>query len=511
MNDTSPSVETLELKAKLLGSLLTFTKMFYKLRTGRDFRISYPVGRESHFITVCRNLVKVQRGEINRLIINIPPRYGKTELLIHFVAWSLAQYPDSNFLYVSYSHTLAKKQTQTIREIINLPYYRKLFDIRIADNSSAKDDFELESGGSVYAAGAGGTITGRGAGIMGCNRFGGCIVIDDIHKPDEATSDVIREGIIDWYYNTMQSRLNDGVRTPIVFIGQRVHEYDLPSHLLSSENNWDKLIIPALDVVKNALYPELHSKQDLLDMQQKEAYVFASQYQQNPTPAGGGIWKEEDFLLLDETPHIIATFITADTAETDKDYNDKTVFSFWGVYKIVQQNIESEMYGLYWIDCVELSIEPRDLKNEFLAFYAGCMQYQIKPNLAAIEKKSTGVTLVSILKDMQGLQILEIERTKASGSKASRYLEIQPYIASKRITLSRYGKHVKMCLDHCKKITANNTHRFDDIADTLYDAVKIALIDKLILTMSIPEAKESETKIIDAFVDKLGKLNKRAY
>ena len=503
--------EFYDLQAELLGSFLTFTRLFYELRTGRKFIVSEPINRESHFITVAKALTKVFRGEITRLIINVPPRHGKTELLIHFVAWALAHYSDSNFLYISYAHNLAKRQTQTIRDILTLPYYRKMFDITLSDESTAKDDFVLNNGGSVYAAGAGGTITGHGAGIMGCNRFGGAIIMDDMHKPDEATSDVIRQGVIDWYYNTLQSRLNNGDKTPIIFIGQRVHEDDLPAHLLNSTEKWERVILPAIDSVGNVLYPSFQSKEMLLKMKELEPYSFAAQYQQDPQPAGGGIWKKEDFLLLEDEPNILATFITADTAETDKTYNDKTVFSFWGVYKVLQKGIETGLYGLHWLDCVELNVEPKDLESEFFQFYTNCRTYPTKPSLAAIEKKSTGVTLLSVLKSMQGLKILEIERTKASGSKTARFLEAQPYIAQKLITLPSYGKHSKMCIEHCVKITANNSHRFDDIADTLYDAIKIALIDKTIMAFTIKREANAEKNIINSFVSELRRQSQRRY
>jgi phage terminase large subunit-like protein len=111
------------------------------------------------------------------------------------------------------------------------------------------------------------------------------------------------------------------------------------------------------------------------------------------------------------------------------------------------------------------------------------MLYATPPTFAAIEKKSTGVTLSSVLSEMRGLQIRNIERTRASGSKAQRFLEIQPYIAEKLVSLPAYGKHVQMCLAHMSKITANDTHRHDDICDTAADAIKIALIDKTLHTM----------------------------
>lgn len=471
-------------KAKLLGSLLYFTQVFYKIRTGREYEISQPDGREPHQITICRALTRVFDGECKRLIINVPPRYGKTEQIINFVAWALAHYPDSNFQYISYAQSLAKKQTQTIREIVSMPRYKQLFDIEISHHTSAKDNFETNYHGSVYAAGACGTITGLGAGIANSTRFGGAIVIDDIHKPIEVTSDTIRQQIIDWYYNTLKSRLNSP-ETPIVFIGQRLHEDDLPAHLIKS-GEWETVIIEGLDVAGNALNPKMHTRADLLKMETDNPYVYSAQYQQNPQPAGGGIFKPEWFVLLDEEPEMLATFITADTAETDKNYNDATVFSFWGIYKIKEANVEIDQWGLHWIDCWEFRVEPKDLEAYFRQFFAECLRYPVPPKITAIEKKSTGTTLLSLLKEFRGLQLLEIERTKATGNKTARFLESQPYVAAKLVSLPKEGRHTENCIEHCRKITANNSHRHDDIADTLYDAVKIGLIDKFIQKTAVP-------------------------
>lgn len=468
--------DRLDTRARLLGSLLAFTQVFYKLRTGRDFELSQPVSRESHHITICKVLTQAFNEDLKNLIINIAPRYGKTELLIHFVAWALAHYPDSQFIYTSYSHSLAKKQTQTIRTIMQLPIYKYLFDVSISEATSAKDNFETTKGGCVYAAGAAGTITGRGAGIQQVDRFGGAIIIDDIHKPDEATSDVIREGVIDWYHNTLKHRVNSP-RTPIIFIGQRVHEDDLPAHLLK-DADYSSVILKSLDEHDHPLHPQLHDLKALLKIKEESPYVFSAQYQQDPQPSGGGIFKPEWFYLMEEEPSFLSTFMTVDTAETDKTYNDATVFSFWGIYKIKNYDQETNEFGLHWIDCQELWIEPKDLKPYLMQFYSQCSRFIKKPSFIAIEKKSTGTMLISILKDFRGLTVHEIERTKASGNKTARFLEIQPYISTRHVSLPKYSNHTALCIEHCRKITANNTHRYDDIADTLYDAVKIALIDK---------------------------------
>jgi len=503
----NPSLSTKELtKAHLLGSFMTFTRTFFELRTGREFQLSCPIGRESHFITIAKALKRVFNGDCKRLIINVPPRYGKSELMLNFVAWSLANYPDSNFIYTSYAQSLSAMQTQTIRDIISTPYYKTMFGVEIDPDLGARDDFRTTGGGRVFAAGAGGPITGRGAGLKGVERFGGCIIIDDAHKPEEVSSDTIREKINNWFYNTLQSRVNDP-STPIVAIGQMLHEDDLLANLRKVKDDngnpeWEVICLAALDAAYNALYPEMHTKEKLLEMKRISPYVFASQYQQNPLPAGGGIFQKEWFPLLDEEPKIISTFITADTAETDKDYNDATVFSFWGVYRIEFRGIDSGLYGLHWIDCRELRCEPKDLENEFYDFYTGCMRFKVKPTATAIEKKSTGVTLCSSLSKVPGLRIFDVERTKAGGSKTTRFLECQPFVSAKRITFSKGARHADMCIEHMRKITANDTHRHDDIADTMQTAIQCALIEGTLL----PVDNSQTDSVMQAFTSRTQQL-----
>ena len=250
--------ERAQLQADLSASLLEFTKVMYYLRTGKKFRVSEPIGRQSHHIEICRALVKVIKGDIKRLIIQIPPRYGKTELLCNFIAWAMAQYPDSQFLYVSYSLGLARKATAVIKRIMTLREYTGLFGVHLAQDATAKGNFETTFGGAVYAAGSQGEITGRGAGLNNVPRFGGAIVIDDIHKPADIHSDVLRDGVKNWYFETLLSRLNDPKRAPIIVVGQSLHEDDLPENL-KKLGTWDTLILPALDEAENALDPMMHT------------------------------------------------------------------------------------------------------------------------------------------------------------------------------------------------------------------------------------------------------------
>ncbi len=481
---TPVNVEAEELKAEILGSYILFVQLFFPLVTGNPFVISCPLGRESHFITIAKELTAVARMQCNALNINVPPGSGKSTMLAMFVAWTMAKYQNSQYLYISYSHELAAKHTAFIKQIIECRQYKELFGIKVRSDSRAKDFFQTDQGATVKAFGSSGSITGQDAGKPHSEAFSGCVVMDDCHKPGEVHSDTVRQGVIQNYRETILQRPR-GPNVPMIYIGQRLHEDDLPAYLVSGNDvrEWKSVILKAIDDAGNALYPEVNPLEQLLRQQELNPYVFASQYQQNPIPAGGALFKANYFPVLPEEPDILMTFITADTAETTKSYNDATVFSFWGLYKIKEQGIETGQIGLHWLDCTELRIEPKDLESEFLSFYGDCMLHPVKPLIAAIEKKSTGVTLCSILENMRGLQIREVKRSIASGSKADRYISIQQILAAKLVSFTQGAAHLNKCVGHMMKITANDSHRWDDIADTLYDAVKISLIDKT-LTIS---------------------------
>lgn len=482
-----------EMAARLRGSFLEFERVFYEHVTGRKFIVSQPVGRESHHITLARTLTSIFRLQISREIINVPPGSGKSTKLCLWVAWCWAHYADSNFLYISYSHELAAKHTAFIKLIVTSRLYQYLFGVHINPQSRAKDAFSTMSGGAIRAFGSGGAITGQDAGLPDLDRFSGAVLIDDAHKPDEAHSDKIRGGVIQNYDETIRQRCR-GVNVPVLYIGQRVHEDDLTNYYLSGRDvdTWHTTILKGLDDAGNALYPEMMPKERLLALQAKSPYVFASQYQQDPLPAGGALFKREWFVLLPDEPNCLMTFITADTAETEKSWNDATVFSFWGIYEVETMGRKTGEYGLHWIDCAELRIEPKDLQDAFMDFYADCMRYPTPPLVACIEKKSTGVTLVSTLQALRGMQIRAIDRSAASGSKTQRFLEMQPHVASKRISFTASVKHVETCLTHMCKITANQTHRYDDIADTASDAVRAVFIDKTIYPAGNNETTERD-------------------
>jgi predicted phage terminase large subunit-like protein len=281
-----------------MADLYWFTRWMFVNRRG------YTWQQAAHHRTVCDALTRVFRGECKRLIINIPPRYSKTEIVKNFVGWALGHYPDCEFIYTSYSGRLAAASSWDVRGLVQEPEFQAIFPaVQLRDDSKAKDEWRTTAGGIVYAVGSEGTITGYGAGKLRPG-FGGALLIDDPHKADEARSDTMRQNVIDWFQNTFESRKNSP-DTPIILIMQRLHESDLAGWLLAGGNGekWEHVCLPALQEDGTALWPEKHSVEELRRMEAASPYTFAGQYQQRPAPAEGGIFKPDQIQVIDALPY----------------------------------------------------------------------------------------------------------------------------------------------------------------------------------------------------------------
>jgi predicted phage terminase large subunit-like protein len=491
------ALSELEIEAcRLQGSLLEFIKTFYFLRNGRKFEVRNVIGRESHVLTVCRELVSLFRLETSNLIVNIPPGCGKSTLLTYFVSWAYAHYHDCQFIYISYSSELAETHTAEIKAIMQLPLFHRLFKCRIDPTSSARGDFRVihdtkPGSGRTVAKGSAGSITGLNAGLQtaldskGNPRFSGLPIMDDLHKPDEVHSDVRRESVIRNYNETIKMRKRS-TYVGSVLLGQRLHEGDICQFIIDGKDgqNWRHVILPGLDEAENALAPHIISREQLLIEREVNPYTFWAQQQQNPQPTGGSLFRKDWFKILYEEPEFLSTFVTVDSAESQKQYADYTAMSFWGIYPVKFNNtIVQGKYAIHCIDAIQMRIEPKDLQREFFDFWNNCLRHKKQPNMAAIEKKSSGTGLISSLSEIPGIRILNIERSGISGSKTDRFIECQRYVGDGHVSILSNGKHTEMFLSHMAKITANNTHRYDDLADTMADAIKIALIDKLVVSM----------------------------
>ena len=281
-------------KYKVDNSTLFFTRYFFKKRYKRKFIVG------EHHKLISDALDKVLKGETKRLIINIAPRYGKTELAVkNFIAHGLAINPASRFIHLSYSDDLALDNSDEVRELVRSEDFRELYpNIQIKPITDSKKKWYTTDSGGVYATSAAGQVTGFGAGIVdeevdvdsipdSKEKFGGALIIDDPIKPEDGDSDVRRERINERYDSTIKNRVNSR-NTPIIIIMQRVHENDLCGYLINKDpGEWTVLSLPCIKPDGKALWEFKHTIEELEKLRKDNDIVFDRQYQQDPKPLKG--------------------------------------------------------------------------------------------------------------------------------------------------------------------------------------------------------------------------------
>jgi predicted phage terminase large subunit-like protein len=440
-------------KALRIGRLYHFARHVFQARK------SAPMLENGHQAEICSALERVLIGKTTRLIINIPPRAGKTEIAVKaFMAWAMGLFPDSEFIHASYSKRLAAANTYEVRAIMESEAYRELFPwTALADDSRARDEFRTAQGGVVYATGADGTITGYGASKMR-EAFGGAIIIDDPHKAGEATSPVMRQNVIDWYQNTIASRLNKPTG-PVVVIMQRLHEEDLSGWLLGggTGEKWDHLMIPARTAEGRSFWPAQFPDEMLDRLERSSAYVFAGQYMQRPSPLGGGLFKDEWWQFLAAPPIIRWRAIYADTAQKTKEQSDYSVFQCWGV----SQNGQAVL-----LDMIRGKWEAPELEARARAFWAKHKAIENMGTLRAfkVEDKVSGTGLIQTLK-RDGLPMIGVARNK---DKVTRAFDAAPLVESGNVILMRDLPHLSDFLAE-SSVFPNGAH--DDMIDCAMSAI----------------------------------------
>ncbi len=409
------------LKVMCENDLLFFSRYLYKENTRRNFIVA------PHFVNIANTLTDVVNGKIKRLVINIPPRYGKTELAVKcFIAWCLSKNPQSKFIHLSYSDNLALDNSSQTKEYIESDSFQKFWPMALKKDAQSKSKWFNEYGGGVYATSSGGAITGFGAGVAESNTFSGAIIIDDPLKPDDAFSEVKRKVVNDRFNNTIRSRVNDR-NTPIIVIMQRLHEDDMSGFLLNggSGEEWHHLCLPALDENNVPLWPDKHSFLELESLRQADRYTFAGQYMQTPSPDEGGEWKKDWFQIKNKSEIPFNTLkweLFIDGAYTKDTANDPTGFQIgarWGDYYVILSSIDKYM-------------ELPDLIR-FIPNYINSSGVNVSLILA--EPKASGKSLVQMVRSQTGLNITEIKSQFVNSSKIENARTCSNFIEGGRVIL----------------------------------------------------------------------------
>jgi predicted phage terminase large subunit-like protein len=407
------------LKYKCENDLLFFTRYIYKENTRRNFIIA------PHFVNIANTLEEVVKGNIKRLIINIPPRYGKTELAVKcFIAWSLAKNPQSKFIHLSYSDSLALDNSSQTKEYIESDAFQKFWEMKLKKDAQSKSKWFNDFGGGVYATASGGAITGFGAGVTEAKEFSGAIIIDDPLKPDDALSEVKRKAINERFNNTIRSRVNDR-ETPIIVIMQRLHEDDMSGFLLNggSGEEWTHLCLPALDKENKPLWEDKHSFAELEQIRQANRYNFSGQYMQTPSPEEGGEWRKDWFEIVNKNDvPIVEWDMFIDGAYTKDTKNDPTG---------IQIGARIGQY-YYILSSIDKYLEMPEL-IKFIPEHINALGIKVK--MIYVEPKASGKSIKQLIQSQTSLNITELKSKFVSVSKIERARSASPYIEGGRVKL----------------------------------------------------------------------------
>ena len=401
------------------------TRTFQTVVPGAEFLPNW------HIESIAHHLAAIKTGDIRRLIITIPPRHLKSiSASVAFPAWLLGHDPSRRIICVSYSQELANKHALDTRAVMQSDWYRGAFPrTRFNPQKSPLHDLITTQSGYRYSTSVGGTLTGRG---------GNLIILDDPNKADEVESRTGLQKTIDWYGNTLYTRLDNKRTDPIILIQQRLHENDLVGYLLDM-GGWFHLNLPAIAEEEeyiqtgdeswqfreegDLLHPERESQETLDELkEQMGSYRFAAQYQQRPVPAEGGGVKLPWFKWYDRPPKQLTGDLIVqswDTAICTGEDNDWSVCTTW----LVRENYN------FLLDVLRMKLEVPQLLKKIRQHGRAWKAHPI-----LIEAVGAGKALYQQLRETEGLSFIAIQ---PDGDKESRMLTESPVIEAGQVILPR--------------------------------------------------------------------------
>jgi predicted phage terminase large subunit-like protein len=398
------------LQALLRNDFRVFVeKVFMTLTPGQNFIRSW------HLDAIADRLERVRRGEIKRLIINLPPRSLKSIMTsVAFPAFALGLDPTRRIICVSYSGELTKKHSNDFRAVLDSRWYRSTFPgTRVGPFKNNETEIELTARGFRLATSVGGTLTGRGGDI---------IIIDDPLKPDDAFSETKRTGANLWFTNTLLSRLDDKRTGAIVVVMQRVHMDDMTGFLIEQSDEWEILNLPAIADQDCTVpcwqgKPYFRKAGEVLSPEREPLYVlddlktmigsdaFSAQYQQMPVPPGGAMIKRHWIVRYTDLPPASERLMTVqswDTAMKGGPQNDWSVCTTWILTR-----------GMRWylVDVYRVRVDYPALKAAVVA-----QAKSWKAQRVLVEDAGAGTSLVQELRS----SVSGIIAVKPEGDKVSR-------------------------------------------------------------------------------------------
>lgn len=433
-------------------------------RAFRELNGATPYLGNWHLEVMAAHLERVRLGQCTRLAIALPPRHLKSHMVsIAFVAFVLGHDPARQIICASYAQDLADKLARDCRALIGAGFYRALFDVELAPDRQAVEEFATTRGGFRLATSVGGVLTGRGADL---------VVIDDPLKAEEAWSDARRNAVNDWFDSSLLSRLNDKRNGAIVIVMQRLHENDLVGHV-TAKGGWDVLSFPAI-AEENAcfaietpygprrfarkagdiLHPARESADTLSRLKkQMGRAAFLAQYQQAPCAREGVMVKAKWFprYAQHELPRDFDTrLLSCDTANKASELSDYSALTMWGVKE----------RHMWLLSVLRRRIEFPELKRAIKD-----MAREHRADVVLIEDRASGTQLI------QELTRENVRGIKAHAPSGDKLMRLWGQTATMEQGLVHLPREAPWLDDYLRELTSFPNSKHDDQVDSTAQAL----------------------------------------
>jgi predicted phage terminase large subunit-like protein len=438
--------------ALLRTDLASFiNKVFTSLNPGSNYDHNW------HIDLIADYLSAVSKGQITRLIINIPPRCLKSiAVTVAWPAWILGHDPSKRIIAASFANSLSTKHSLDCKSIIQAPWYKELFPQTILSKKhNQKSKYLTIQNGFRMATSVGGMITGEGGDIL---------IIDDPHNPSHIYSNKRRSKVIEWFESSFASRLNNKKSGSIVLVMQRLHMDDLAGYLLSSAPDiWQLLKIPLI-AEENKIYQIMgktysqeegeilhrarYSEEILVKTENEMGRSnFRAQYMQEPISDNISMLKPPEIAFYDELDVAMSYLVQSwDTAIKTSNSSDYSVCTIWGV--------KEGSYYLLHMHRAKLSYP--ELKNQAIK-----LTNRYKPKFILIEDHASGQSLIQDLRSEGMMNLIGI---KQKIDKITRFAAVVGLFQSGVVKIPKHSTWVKPFI---KELTEFPHSKHDDIVDSV--------------------------------------------
>lgn len=428
-----------------------------------------------HMDAVCLHLEAVTKGQINRLLINIPPGTSKSSLVsVYWPAWEWGPkgIPTNRVIGASHEQSLSVRDSTKMRRLVTDPWYQKLWPTNLMKDNNQKLSFENESTGFRQAC-AVRSMTGR---------RGDRVIWDDPHSAEDAHSQAAMIEAKRIFKETLPTRLVSPEHSAIVIVMQRLNENDVSGIILSDDYGYEHLCLP-MEYERDRhcktsigwedwrkeegelLFPDRFPAHVVeRDKKLMGSHAVAGQFQQRPSPLGGGILKGEWFGRYTVLPKLKYRAVFVDTAQKAKQHNDYQVAECWGL---------GEDGYLYLIDVLRDRFQAYELETRIPDFWS---KHRAETNgrlrFMAVEDKSSGTELIQKIQKCikPKIPVRPIPRGP-NLNKLTRVMDVQGYIESGYIKIPMDAPWVHDFVTECESFTADDTHAHDDQIDPMCDAI----------------------------------------